>query len=79
VRQEQAVELCAAHPAIRRKAAAVLAWYQGIDPGYDVRAYDPVVAGGAAGDRGEAALRPGRSPARAGTAGIAHQTLTIPQ
>jgi hypothetical protein len=45
VRKQQAVDLCEAHPAIRRKAAAVLAWYRSIDRGYDLRFYDPVVAG----------------------------------
>ena len=45
VRKQQAVDLCEAHPALRRKAAAVLAWYQSIDPGYDLRFYGTVVAG----------------------------------
>ena len=46
VRKQQAVDLCEAHPAIRRKAAAVLEWYRAIDAGYDLRFYDAVVAGG---------------------------------
>jgi len=45
VRKQQAVDLWEAHPAIRRKAAAVLVWHRAIDPGYDLRFYDAAVAG----------------------------------
>lgn len=49
VRKQQAVDLCERYPAIRRKVAALVAWYRAIDPGYDFSFYDAVLGQAASG------------------------------
>lgn len=46
VRRQQTVDLCEAHPAIRRKVAAVVDWYRSIDPAYDFSFYEAILGSG---------------------------------